>query len=244
MINIGTANKAISLLKSVHPWLYTDMTEPLRLGTAQECVLMEDCVITKVAETWIWAIFSDKSEKEAAEFILSKMDKEDSLCLHSPHGPEKTRKIMGLVEDRVPCYIAVRLSQEPFQIKTDTVLKPLTHEHLEFVIQTYRMAKFYSNPEESFTEALDRGMIGAFVDGQIAGFIGRHTEGAMGMLEVLPNFRRRGLGKALEQKLINDYLSEGKIPYCHILETNAASLALERDLGFLISEESSVYWMN
>ena len=45
--------------------------------------------------------------------------------------------------------------------------------------------------------AIDRGMLGAFVDGERAGFAGFHIEGAIGMLEVLPPFRRRGIGEAL-----------------------------------------------
>lgn len=244
MRNIETAAKAISFLKSRDPWLYTDITEPLRLGTAQECILIEDCVIIKVADTWIWAPFTDSAEREAAELVLKKMKPEDGLCLHHAHTVDQTRMILGINEQLTPCYIAVRLSQEPFDIKTEAVLKPLTYEHTDFVIKTYRMAKFYSNPEESVREAIDRGMTGAFVDGQLAGFIGTHSEGSLGMLEVLPQFRRQGLGKALEQHKINEYLAEGKTPYCHILENNSASLALERELGFLISDTSSIYWLN
>lgn len=244
MRNIGTADKAISFLKIRHPWLYTDMTEPLRLGTAQECILIENCVIVKVAETWIWAPFTEGAEKEAAELVLKEMKPSDGLCMHSSHSVDETRKILGIEEELTPCYLAVRLSQEPFDIKTEAVLKPLTYEHTDFVVQNYRMAKFYTNPEESIREAIDRGMTGAFVDSELAGFIGTHSEGSLGMLEVMPQFRRQGLGKALEQHKINEYLADGKIPYCHILENNSASLALERELGFLISDTSSVCWLN
>ena len=42
-------------------------------------------------------------------------------------------------------------------------------------------------------------MLGAFVDGELAGFIGRHDQGALGVLEVLPEYRplrhRGGAGK-------------------------------------------------
>ena len=38
---------------------------------------------------------------------------------------------------------------------------------------------------------------GAFVDGQLAGFVGEHSEGSMGMLEIFPAYRRRGLGYSL-----------------------------------------------
>lgn len=244
MINLGNADRAIAFLKTKHPWLYTDITEPLRLGTADECIIIEDCVIIKVGGTWMWAPFTDKAETEAANLIKEKMDKDDGLCLHCSHDPEETRKILNIEERLTPCFIAVRLSQELFDIKTDAVLKPLTLDYLDFVIQTYRMAKFYTNPEESFRKIIEDGMTGAFIDGEIAGFIGSHSEGSIGMLEVLPKFRRRGLGKALEQYRINTYIKDGKVPYCHILETNEVSLALEKALGYNISDESSVYWLN
>ena len=35
-------------------------------------------------------------------------------------------------------------------------------------------------------------------EGRLAGFLGIHSEGSMGMLEVVPEFRRRGIAQALE----------------------------------------------
>lgn len=244
MRNIAVADNVISFLKSKHPWLYTDMTEPLRLGLARKCVLMQDCVIVKVGDTWMWAPFTDAAEREAAELVKKRMDPDDGLYLHCSHDPKETRRILGIKEILVPCYIAVRLSKELFDIKTDAVLKPLTHEHDDFVMKTYRMAKYYSDPKEFVYKAIEDGMTGAFVDGKLAGFIGSHKEGPIGMLEVLPKYRRMGLGTALQQYAINTYIQDGRIPYCHVLENNTASLALERSLGFLISETSSIYWLN
>ena len=48
---------------------------------------------------------------------------------------------------------------------------------------------------EHIRQAIGAGMLGAFVDGTLAGFAGFHGEGSIGLLEVLPAYRRRGLGK-------------------------------------------------
>lgn len=40
-------------------------------------------------------------------------------------------------------------------------------------------------------------MLGAFLRDRPAGFIGLHEEGSMGMPEVLPEFRRMGVARAL-----------------------------------------------
>lgn len=45
-----------------------------------------------------------------------------------------------------------------------------------------------------------RQMIGAFLDGELAGFAGVHNDGGMGMLEVLEPFRKRGSGDSWRLK--------------------------------------------
>lgn len=55
-------------------------------------------------------------------------------------------------------------------------------------------------------------MTGAFLDGVLAGFIGIHEEGSIGMLEVLPAYRRRSLGYALEAGAIRPRTEGGRYP--------------------------------
>ena len=51
---------------------------------------------------------------------------------------------------------------------------------------------------EYVEDRLKAGVIfGAFVDGCLAGFVGEHHEGSMGMLEVFPPYRGHGLGPGL-----------------------------------------------
>ena len=57
-------------------------------------------------------------------------------------------------------------------------------------------------------------MTGAFLDGVLAGLIGIHEEGSIGMLEVLPAYRRRGLGYALEAGAIRRALKA--VSYTHL----------------------------
>lgn len=77
----------------------------------------------------------------------------------------------------------------------------------------------------------EKGIFGAIVDGKLAGFIGRHGDGTMGMLEVYDEFRRRGIGAALERFLINYIMTFGRVPICDVYTDNPASLALQHKLG-------------
>ena len=86
-------------------------------------------------------------------------------------------------------------------------------------------------------------VIGAFVDGELAGFTGIHSEGAMGMLEVFEPFRRRGIAYALEICQINRELAKGHTPYAQIFSDNEKSLALQKKTGLKISG-GRVYWIS
>lgn len=91
-------------------------------------------------------------------------------------------------------------------------------------------------------EAIDRGMTGVLIAGEPAGFVGFHDEGAIGMLEVLPEYRRRGLGEILQRAAVNLALSRGEIPFGQVFDDNAASLALQRKTGMTLSE-SKLFWI-
>ena len=90
-------------------------------------------------------------------------------------------------------------------------------------------------------ERIEAGMFGAIVDGAMAGFIGTHTEGSMGMLEILPQFRRRGIAYALEAHMIDHLLTQGRTPYGQIVVGNEASLGLQRRLHMDISKDGLVW---
>ena len=79
-------------------------------------------------------------------------------------------------------------------------------------------------------------------DGGIMGFAGFHEEGSMGMLVVLPEYRRQGVGERLERHLIRSAMLSGGIPYCNVFISNSASLSLQAKLGL---REGSVrsWWL-
>ena len=116
------------------------------------------------------------------------------------------------------------------------------------------LAKYYHLPgpsagkfEETRAYILERipsgTVVGAFLDDRLAGFIGTHDEGSIGMLTVVPEFRRRGLATYLEQLAIVRALELGHIPFGQIAKDNHASIALQKSLGMTISDEL-VCWMD
>lgn len=76
----------------------------------------------------------------------------------------------------------------------------------------------------------------------LAGIIGIHEEGSIGMLYVKPQYRHQKLATALETYAFNRALENGWIPYGQIIVGNEASMKLQERMGLHFSK-SSVYWM-
>ena len=135
---------------------------------------------------------------------------------------------------------AVYWGSEPVRLeKPGITTRPLTEEDLPFVLENYH------NPgavEGHIRDRIACGMIGGLLDGRLAGFAGIHQEGTMGLLEVLPAFRRRGLAEVLEAEVINLQLRRGRLPYCHVRVGNEASLALQRKMGLTL-DHHLMYWV-
>lgn len=113
------------------------------------------------------------------------------------------------------------LPDSPFAVR------PLDVSHFD------RVAAIHKDEDRSYLlERLGSGvMLGAFDGDILAGFIGVHAEGAMGLLQVHPDYRCRGVGKLLELHQICRHLAQGETPYGSVLTTNTASLSLQRSIG-------------
>ncbi|MBO7377775.1 MAG: GNAT family N-acetyltransferase [Clostridia bacterium] len=122
-----------------------------------------------------------------------------------------------------------------FRIKR---LEP-TEENVEFVFKNYTLA--FSREHLAFIMK-NLGMYAAYTGENIAGFIGRHEERSIGLMEVLPEYRRMGVATELALFMINRVMDEGEIPYGQVIVDNEKSIAMQKKLGFTFSE-SHVYWL-
>ena len=118
-------------------------------------------------------------------------------------------------------------------------LRPLTQEDVPFVVANYHNPGAY---ESHIRARIAEGMIGAEVNGRLAGFIGVHQEGCMGLLEILPEYRRMGLGEVLEAAIIRQQVTRGSLPYGHVRTGNVASIALQKKMGMDFLDRK-VYWL-
>ena len=195
---------------------------------------------------------------QAGEDGLVLKNDEIDLCYAggSAFAPELLSCSLSLVEDpalaerimtarpeleRMECTQCLYLKKDPppDMDRPGVTLRPLTMEDLDFVLQHYHHP---GAVPDHIRGRIQEGMLGAELEGQLAGFIGVHEEGTIGLLEVLPAYRRRGLAEALEAALIRRQLERGRLPYGHVKVGNAASEALQKKLG-LTFDRRVLYWL-
>ncbi|MDE6517017.1 MAG: tRNA (guanosine(37)-N1)-methyltransferase TrmD, partial [Acetatifactor sp.] len=93
---------------------------------------------------------------------------------------------------------------------------------------------------------LAKAMYGIYVGQEketlLAGCIGVHEDGSMGMLYVDETYRCQGLAASLESWLINWHLKRGDIPFCQIEERNIPGIRLQEKLGLYLCSEP-MWWL-
>lgn len=188
------------------------------------------------------AILAMKADAKQIEDI-------DLILLHQEFMQEPAEKLFGL-KTFLTCYQAVYTKKEKLPItglyRTDgrrqagcAELRQLTLEHLDIVVKHYTTM----DDPSYLRKRIEKGwMYGAFVEDELAGFVGMHGEGSIGMLTVLPQYRRRHLGKALETYIINLSLEKGMTPFGQVAVENEASRKLQESLGLCFSKQQ-LYWM-
>ena len=139
--------------------------------------------------------------------------------------------------DRLECF-QVAYYGEPPAVDPRLCVRKADRRDLPLLTRCYHLI----SPEE-MEMVVDRGtLLLGYDGGQLAGFIGEHLEGSMGLLYVFPQFRRRGLATALEKYCIAKTMNKGFIPFGQVEKDNLESLMLQKKLGMTQSERLT-WWM-
>lgn len=218
---------------------HLDMLEALRRGTARPVYMASDGAFLIDDESG-WCLMSAATPETGAKLIA--MSGEAScFCVHQ----QFIRDMLGVRDDfcfYLECVQTAYLGGEPpaepdgFSLE----LRALTPDMAEWVNANYRQ-----DPDELgyVRWLLERGVIkGAFENGECAGFMGRHSDGSLGLLNVRPEYRRRGIGEALLRDAIRSELALGNIPFGQIVVGNEASIGLNLKVGMTVSD-SMLWWL-
>ena len=199
-------------------------------------VLAEERGAVLVKDDFSGVMCLSATDESDGRKVLEACDDYELLLLSQPLMLEYVKQRYSLVCEH-PCFQAVYTKGEPLPVAGRLDIGVANDEEMKKIIATYQFA----DPEE-LKETQARGMVfAAHEGGQFCGYIGEHSEGSMGILEIFPEFRGRGYATELESFLINKKLDTGCTPYCHIIYDNAASLHLQKKLGLEIANEQ-IFW--
>ena len=215
------------------PVLHISMIEPLRLGRAQVAA-QDDRGVALIMDRLAMVAAADA---DAALHLLQSVPNWDTVNILGGKQAAAVKEAMDL-EETCACWQAAYLRGVPLPVQAD--VRPHHMAHFQQVLDGYSL---FHDPQY-VEDRLKAGVIfGAFVDGRLAGFVGEHHEGSMGMLEVFPAYRGRGLGLALESFQINRFLSQGRVPFDQVIVGNDKSLNLQRKVGMSISRDT-MSWLH
>lgn len=217
------------------PILHIDMLELLH---QEQCKIL-DASVEHVLLAIPGISMLSASSSTAAQKALTKLPPSHWLVLHQAEHLPLAQKYHFHEEMRCKqvAYFNKTLLTIP---RNDIAIRPLGKEHREIVSMHYSSV----SSGEYIAERLEAHAIyGGFIQNKLAGFIGLHEEGSMGMLHVLPQYRKQLVAQTLESWLINTLLQQGSTPFAQIVTDNTPSLLLHQKLGFTFSA-SPVSWLS
>lgn len=172
-----------------------------------------------------------------ADLLRRKLDGDCRLLMVSDHGLGLKAFAQYGFEGMLECRQTAYYGDMP-EPAGRLALRNATEADLPVLTATYDLVS-----ADELRRIVARGKLVLGYEGdKLAGFIGEHLEGSMGLLYVFPEFRRKGYATELERSMIANTLREGYIPFGQVEKGNRASMALQRNLGLAISDRL-ICWM-
>lgn len=216
--------------------LNVSMTEPIRRGLADVLYAGTDGAMIRLGSDGLIMISVDTPEKGME--LLSTVENIGMVVVHQEFLIEPVMEAYGKKRANI-CDQAVYTRKELLPVKEDTDIRLLDESYHQVVTERYHLM---DNPDY-IMELIQLGVMhGIFVDNELAGFMGMHTEGSLGLLEIFPEYQRRGLGGELQKYMINFVLKKGWVPFGQVIVGNRESMGLQKKLSMELAD-GKVTWI-
>lgn len=219
------------------PLWHVDMLEALRRGRGEVAFFEGKTVLIRRNEAEDFYLLTSDSP-EAAETAFQRLPAPRIVVARGPGVAERMRERFGLPLSDY-CSNVAYLKQErlPWDCP-GLVVRPLRVEEIPDFLEHYDM-----EDEEGARARIEQGeLFAAQLEGELVGFMGLHSDGSMGMLEVFPAYRKLGVGRAIEKFFINFCLDRGWIPYGQVFLDNERSFSLQEHLGMAVDRTKTLCW--
>ena len=233
--------------------LHIDMIEFINRGTADLVHFDEnEIIIRDIASGAYFHSLINPDMAEESCLVKSRLCSEkemNCLIIHQDsmipviegelgmHVSSACRQYVFTRKEKLPIKGLYRADGKPME--SGLVIKVLTEEYTDFVVNAYDSV----GGDKYVRRRIAGGnVIGAFINENLVGFAGLHEEGSLGMIYVVPSFRNKHIGMALETYLINLELEKGNIPFVQVKLGNNEADKMQEKLG-LFGSKTMVFWM-
>ena len=222
------------------PQLHIDMTEAIYRGLAEILYAQPDGVLLRLRAPWNGSPFlyeCSAATPERSAALLEQLEPQVPLVAHQAYTAAQYEALRPCTTQR--CLQGQWPSLTPPALRPEVEIWPLDLGDLPIVQAHYDLIQ----DEEELAYLIRTGQLyGACVNDQLAGFAGTHVEGTLGLLTVLPPYRRQGLALALERYVIRQELRRGHIPFCQMFDSNDISLHLQQQAGMALHPQP-IWWI-
>lgn len=186
--------------------------------------------------------YGSASSIEGAKDIVSKLPLDYDFFIAYDDVFTKLTKQDFAYCDMIKSYNYVYEAKKPYIVESHGfILKMLSEDDVDEVKKQYSVKDLCT--DEYILECIRQGMLGAYDKDTLAGFIGMHSSGAIGLLEVKEAYRNQHLATILEEEYINMLLKKDASMsiYTQVTEGNTISMHLQEKLGF-VKAGKPMYW--
>lgn len=214
------------------PLIFADMFHALRDGGAKIEDASEEGVLLRVDHKDDIPMFLLGAVNETSAKRLIAMIKEPSGLVIRDERCFEAARAAGFDSEK-PCFQVVYLRDDFPKADNAPAIRLMDKKDAELAASYYELY----DAKDEFIQQIDDGSLFAAYDAQgtLLGYAGMHEDGSLGMLEVLPDYRRHNIGWALAAFMIRHRAEQGGIPYAQVFCDNTASINLQIKLGFEIS---------
>ena len=215
---------------------YLGIDRVLKRGSGEIIAETENAVLVRDSISGAYML-ACLDEAAGAALLDSSIGPDCSLLMVSDHSLGQAAFTRYGFTEKLECYQVAYYGEKP---KPDDRLsvREADEKDLPMLTEHYHLI----SPDELAEVVRRRSVLLGYFRGQLAGFIGEHLEGSMGILYVLPQYRRMGFGTALQDHMIARTMEKGCVPFGQVEKDNKESMRLQEKIGMTCSDRLIV-WM-
>ena len=209
------------------PVLYVEMLEVYKTGNSEVLYAENDGIL--LYDNLSFNYLATAKTLAGARDIVRLLPQDYGVFVAHDEIFQELIGIDFVFKDSLLSYNHVYQSSEHVPLEnTEVEIRLLDDSYLEVIKQHYTIERL--STDTYILGRIKDGMLGAFVDGKLAGFIGIHDSGPIGLLEVFDEYRGQKIAQTLQAAIMNRLIDQGKTVFLQVNVTNEVSLHIQKKL--------------